>query len=41
MLTGWVTIYGKDYYFGSKGVMLRNTITPDGKRVGEDGARIE
>lgn len=46
MKTGWQLIAGKWYYFneqsdGTKGAMLENTVTPDGFRVGADGAWIE
>ena len=45
MYTGWNMIDGKWYYFSeaadeTKGSVLRNTVTPDGHRVGPDGARI-
>lgn len=37
----WFTDYdGKCYYFNESGYMLANTITPDGYRVGPDGAWI-
>ena len=36
----WMEIDGKQYYFGSDGYMLSNTITPDGYLVGTDGAWI-
>ena len=45
MVTGWMPI-GTGWYFfnpvsnGTKGAMYRNTTTPDGYRVGEDGAWI-
>lgn len=38
---GWKEIDGKQYYFDGRGHMLQDTITPDGYRVGSDGARIE
>jgi len=46
MVTGWNEIGGKWYYFnevhdGTYGMLLTNTITPDGKRVGADGACID
>lgn len=46
MVTGWQMIDGVYYYFneksdGKKGRLLRNTITPDGFRVDETGARQE
>lgn len=37
---GWQWIDGKCYYFDEKGVMLANTTTPDGYRVGATGAWI-
>lgn len=38
---GWFTdSNGKSYYFNSQGYMLSNTATPDGQRVGADGALI-
>lgn len=45
MFTGWNVIEGKWYYFSetadeTKGSMLKDTITPDGYRVGPDGARV-
>lgn len=39
---GWFTdVDGKSYYFNVNGYMLVNTATPDGKRVGADGALIQ
>ena len=47
MYTGWNTIDGKNYYFSMdsasgilKGALLKNTVTPDGRTVGADGALI-
>lgn len=37
----WQEIDGKLYYFDENGYMLSDTVTPDGHRVGSDGARIE
>lgn len=37
----WQEIMGKQYYFDGSGYMLENTTTPDGKRVGADGALIQ
>lgn len=37
----WQEIGGKQYYFDGNGYMLANTTTPDGKRVGGDGAMIQ
>ena len=37
----WKEINGKQYYFGSNGYMLSNTTTPDGYKVGVDGAWIQ
>lgn len=46
MVTGWNEIGGKWYYFnevhdGTYGMLFTNTTTPDGKRVGADGACID
>ena len=38
---GWKEIDGKQYYFDSQGHMLQDTITPDGYKVGSDGAKID
>jgi len=38
LATGWIIWQGKYYYLYSNGVMAVNTITPDGYRVGPDGA---
>ena len=45
MYTGWNMIDGKWYYFSeaadvTKGSMLKDTVTPDGHRVGPEGERI-
>lgn len=45
MVTGWSRIGDNDYYFnqisdGRKGALLRNTITPDGHRVDEQGVFV-
>ena len=47
MYTGWNTIDGKNYYFSMdsasgilKGALLKDTVTPDGRTVGADGALI-
>lgn len=37
----WKTVDGKEYYFGSDGYMVSNTTTPDGRKVGADGALIK
>ncbi|MCI9185609.1 MAG: hypothetical protein HFG61_12265 [Lachnospiraceae bacterium] len=38
---GWFTdVDGKSYYFNESGYMLANTTTPDGQKVGGDGALI-
>ena len=42
MITGWKQIDGKWYYFndvsdGFRGKLLKDTKTPDGYQVGEDG----
>lgn len=36
----WQEIDGKWYYFNENGYMLENTVTPDGYKVGADGARV-
>ena len=46
MRTGWQIIDGKAYYFntmsdGYLGRLLTNTVTPDGYKVGADGAWIQ
>ena len=46
MRTGWQVIDGKSYYFntqsdGTMGRLYVDTVTPDGYRVGEDGAMIQ
>lgn len=46
MVTGWQRISGVDYYFnekpdGTRGRLYVNTVTPDGWRVDENGARRE
>lgn len=38
MVTGWVNWKNKWYYCGDDGAMDTNTTTPDGYRVGNDGA---
>ncbi len=37
MARGWVKINGNYYYFNSNGVLLKDTITPDGFRVDATG----
>ena len=37
----WKEIGGKSYYFGSDGAMYVNTITPDGKKVNQEGIVID
>lgn len=37
----WKEIDGKQYYFDSNGYMLYDTTTPDGYKVGSDGAWIQ
>lgn len=37
----WKEINGKQYYFGGDGYMLHDTTTPDGYKVGADGAWIQ
>lgn len=39
--SSWKNIGGKSYYFGADGYMLHDTTTPDGYKVGSDGAWIE
>lgn len=46
LLTGWQLINGKWYYFFDRrnseyGAMAVDTVTPDGFKVGKDGARID
>lgn len=46
MVTGWKQINNIWYYFstvagGPKGAMLSNTVTPDGYRIGADGAWVK
>lgn len=46
MLTGWQQIEGKWYYFNKEegeivGAMLKDTVTPDGYKVGLDGIWIQ
>lgn len=46
MVTGWMEINGVFYYFnekadGKRGALLRNTVTPDGWQVDENGVRKE
>lgn len=38
MKFGWIKDNGKDYFMGVTGAMLRDTVTPDGFKVGSDGA---
>lgn len=38
--TGWALLNAKWYYFDENGAMLANTVTPDGRQVGADGALI-
>ena len=41
MATGWISWNGKQYYCDPKsGAMVTSTTTPDGAKVGADGARI-
>lgn len=41
MATGWIAWNGKQYYCDStSGQMLANTTTPDGAKVGADGAKL-
>lgn len=36
--TGWIIWQEKEYYLNENGVMLAETVTPDGRNVGADGA---
>lgn len=41
LASGWITVDGKDYYLDPEsGELYQDTTTPDGIRVGPDGARI-
>ncbi len=40
-INSWKEIGNKWYYFNQDGYMLSNTVTPDGYRVGTDGAWIQ
>lgn len=37
----WKEVDGKHYYFNESGYVLSDTITPDGHKVGINGARVE
>lgn len=41
MKTGWIDWEGRAYYCTESGEMLKDAETPDGQRVGSDGAKIE
>ena len=41
MKTGWIQWGNKRYYCDASGAMLVNTTTPDGLRVGADGAWVQ
>lgn len=41
MKTGWIDWEGRSYYCTESGEMLKDAETPDGQRVGSDGAKIE
>ncbi len=41
MLTGWQEVGGKFYYMVETGECLINTTTPDGRKVDENGARVD
>ena len=41
MATGWINWKSKWYYCGDDGAMYTNTTTPDGYKVGNDGAWVE
>lgn len=40
MKTGWVQVDGKWYYLNEDGTMASDAVTPDGYRVGADGAWV-
>lgn len=40
MKTGWAEVSGKWYYLNADGKMASDTVTPDGYRVGSDGAWV-
>ena len=40
MSRGWTKISDSWYFFNSDGLMLSNTVTPDGSKVGIDGKWI-
>lgn len=37
----WVTENNEHYYFDANGIMLKNTLSPDGYPLGRDGKRIQ
>ncbi len=39
-ISSWKEVEGKQYYFDASGFMLHDTTTPDGYKVGSDGAWI-
>ncbi len=41
MVTGWINWKSKWYYCGNDGAMYTDTTTPDGYKVGSDGAWVE
>ncbi|GLC80939.1 hypothetical protein [Lacrimispora brassicae] len=41
MKTGWVQVNGTWYYLNADGRMASDTVTPDGYRVGTDGAWLQ
>ncbi len=41
LAAGWVELDGKSYYFPQNGGMLKDTVTPDGYYVDQDGAWYE
>ena len=41
MVTGWISWKSKWYYCGNDGAMYTSTTTPDGYKVGSDGAWVE
>ncbi|MEY8356757.1 hypothetical protein AALB39_25870 [Lachnospiraceae bacterium 54-53] len=41
MKTGWTSVNGKWYYLNADGKMASDTVTPDGYKVGADGAWMQ
>lgn len=36
----WITENGAEYYLGADGIMLKNTLSPDGYPIGRDGKKL-